>query len=56
MKEEDGCWTHLHCLETNCKYNKPKDVEMGMITWCEKYLVDEQDRCDKECARRSFYG
>lgn len=48
-------WTHLHCLEFYCPHNQPKDPDMGTITWCDKYLCEQKEQCEKECGKRTCY-
>lgn len=47
--------THLQCNEIQCKYNRPDDPDMGTITWCNKYMSDQEKLCAKECGKRSWY-
>lgn len=52
MKKEiqKPCYTHLQCDTGWCKHNRPKGfVEMGTITWCNKYKCDE-----KGCKNRTW--
>ena len=56
MEEESkqDCWTHLHCMEP-CKHCMPKNADMGTIMWCDKYLVGQEELCEKECGKRWSY-
>ena len=47
-------YTHLGCMEP-CEYCMPKDADMGTIMWCDKYLVGQEELCDKECGKRWTY-
>lgn len=47
--------THLQCNEIQCKHNRPDDPDMGTITWCNRYVCNQEKLCDEECGRRSWY-
>lgn len=47
--------TQLQCNCIWCKYNMPKDPDMGTITWCKKYRNSQKDLCNKECGKREWY-
>lgn len=57
MEEESKkpCFTHLNCLEMWCEHNKPDNADMGTITWCDKYLNGQEELCEKECGKRTYY-
>lgn len=56
LEEENKkpCWTHLHCMEP-CEHLRPLDADMGTIEWCDKYLVGQEELCEKECGKRWSY-
>ena len=41
---QEPCFKQLQCVNYDCKYLLPKDLEMGVITYCSKYKCDE--KCD----------
>lgn len=47
--------THLLCNEISCKYNRPEDPDIGTICWCDKYLNEQEELCEKECNKRWWY-
>ena len=46
---------HLLCNEISCKYNRPEDPDIGTICWCDKYLNEQEELCEKECNKRWWY-
>ena len=57
MKKESNkpCYTHLQCNIIWCKYNKPKNPDMGTITWCSKYTNGQEELCNEQCGKREWY-
>lgn len=47
--------THLQCNIIYCKYNRPKNPDMGTITYCKKYKNNQEELCNKECGNREWY-